>query len=80
MELKNWLRESTGSWKEKGAKKKSKSEDELPSVEETLKALTETRLLPVDAYFASKRIREIDEEEAEKAAGKRPTTIRRRPV
>ena len=74
MEFKNWLRETSGSWKEKGRPKKR----EEPSVEETLKALTETRLLPVDAYFASKRRREL--EKAEKEESEKPTKIPRRPA
>lgn len=54
MDLKNFLRESTGSWKEKEARERA----EVPSEEEILQSLLETRIVPVDAYFASKRRRD----------------------
>ena len=82
MEFKNWLRESSGEWKERDAKRRAAEEEEdLPSVEETLQSLSETRLVPIEAYFASKRRRErLQEEAEEKETPRKQARIPRRPA
>jgi len=55
MDLKNWLRQSTGSWLEKNGKPPATEE---PTEAEILASLMETRIMPVDAYFASKHRRD----------------------
>ncbi len=63
MDLKNWLRQSEGTWQERGNGPRFKPVEE-PS-EETPQSLTETRIVPVDSYFVTKRrnerLKEIEE-------------------
>jgi len=59
MELKNWLRAESGTW----SAKKEREKAQEPTEEEILQSLMETRIVPVDAYFASKRRRERNKQD-----------------